>query len=64
MTVYASEFEEAAEGENPDGDVTLKKWKADIRSLLGTDGTAIISAKVSDNAGYETSMPVANVMVD
>ena len=35
-----------------------------VRKLLSGDGTAIISAKVTDNAGFSTSVPVANVTVD
>jgi len=64
VTVSSSAFTAVDASENPNNDPTLKRWTADIRSLLNADGTAIISAKVSDNAGYETSVPVANVMVD
>ena len=46
--------------ENP----TLKKWTVNVRPLLSTDGTAIISARVTDNAGFVTSVPVANITVD
>ena len=45
-------------------DSTLKHWKVDVKSLLPSSGTAIISAKVTDNAGYEVSVPVANITVD
>ncbi len=45
-------------------DTTLKHWEVDVSSLLPENGTAIISAKVIDNAGYETSEPVANLIVD
>ena len=45
-------------------DPTLRSWKVDIRPLLTRNGNAIISAKVIDNAGYETSTPIANVTVD
>ena len=64
VTVYSSAFADVDASENTNNDPTLKNWTANIKSLLNADGTAIISAKVSDNAGYETSVPVANVMVD
>ena len=60
VTVEAAEFTVVPDPADP----TLRRWRADVSSLLSSDGTAIISARVSDNAGYETSVPVANVMVD
>ncbi len=45
-------------------DSTLRTWKADVKSLLPSSGTAIISAKVIDVAGFETSLPVATIIVD
>ena len=47
-------------------DSTLRHWSKDISSLVSgmSSGTAIISAKVVDVAGFETSVPVATVMVD
>ena len=45
-------------------DTTLKHWEANIASLLPPSGMAIISAKVIDNAGFETSTPVATITVD
>lgn len=45
-------------------DATLKHWEADVSSLLPLSGMAIISAKVIDNAGFETSVPVANITID
>ena len=45
-------------------DTTLKHWEVDVKSLLPEKGTAIISALVTDNAGYSTSVPVANITVD
>ena len=45
-------------------DPTLINWTVDIRPLLTKAGNAIISAKVTDNAGYATSTPIANVTVD
>lgn len=45
-------------------DATLMNWTADIKSLLPSSGTVIISAKVTDNAGFETSEPVAKIFVD
>ncbi|MBO4640982.1 MAG: hypothetical protein J5710_14630 [Treponema sp.] len=51
-------------GNGTEEDLTLRNWTVDVRPLLSKKGTAIISAKVTDNAGYETSMPVANILVD
>ena len=51
-------------GNGTEEDSTLRNWTVDVRPLLSKKGTAIISAKVTDNAGYETSMPVANILVD
>lgn len=46
-------------------DTTLCNWTVDIISLIDpTKSSANISAKVVDNAGYETSALVANVSVD
>ena len=45
-------------------DSTLMNWTADIKSLLPSSGTVIISAKVTDNAGFEASEPVAKIFVD
>ena len=46
-------------------DPTLMSWNVDVKTLLPTaDGSAIITAKVTDNSGYETSVPVANITVD
>ena len=45
-------------------DTTLKHWEANIASLLPPSGMAIISAKVVDNAGFETSTSVATITVD
>lgn len=60
VTLKASEFTGSGTAE----DSTLRNWTVDVRSLLERSGTAIISAKVTDNAGYETSIPVATVIVD
>ena len=54
----------AAVNEAYSSDLTLKSWSADVSSLLPASGMAIISAKVIDNAGFETSVPVANITVD
>lgn len=46
-------------------DPTLMSWNVDVKTLLPiTDGSATIMAKVTDNSGYETSVPVANITVD
>ena len=45
-------------------DPTLRTWKVDIKSLLPSSGTAIISAMVTDVAGFETSIPAATIIVD
>lgn len=46
-------------------DSTLMRWTVDIKSLLDKSASsAIISAKVIDNTGLETSKPVANVIMD
>lgn len=60
VTLNSSDFTGTGTAE----DSTLRNWTADIRPLLETSGTAIISAKVTDNAGFETSMPVATIIVD
>ena len=59
-----SATERTAAGENYTSDTTLKHWEADVSSLLPSSGMAIISAKVIDNAGFSTSLPVANITVD
>ncbi len=45
-------------------DATLRHWKVDVKKLLPTIGTAIISAKVKDNVGKEISVPVASISID
>ncbi|MBR3645196.1 MAG: hypothetical protein IKN54_02160, partial [Lachnospiraceae bacterium] len=59
-----SAAERTAAGTAYTSDTTLKHWEADVSSLLPSSGMAIISAKVVDNAGYSTSLPVANITVD
>ncbi len=56
--------ERTAAGTAYSSDTTLKHWEANIASLLPPSGMAIISAKVVDNAGFETSTPVATITVD
>ena len=41
-----------------------KAWTANIKSLLSSEGLAIITATVTDNAGFQTSAKVANITVD
>ena len=63
--VTFTSFTDATAAEQTDaGDTTLKHWTVDVRPLLEGEGTAIISALVTDNAGYSTSVPVANITVD
>ena len=56
--------ERTAAGTAYSSDTTLKHWEANIASLLPPSGMAIISAKVVDNAGFETSTSVATITVD
>ena len=65
VTLKAEELEEASAVEREKAeDPTLMKWKVDIRSLLSKDGTAIITATVTDKAKLSTPVPVANITVD
>ena len=66
LTNFTSPTEDdlAAVSEDYLSDSTLKHWEVDVKSLLPEKGSAIISALVTDNAGYSTSVPVANITVD
>ena len=58
VTTYSTTAAPTAE------DATLMNWTADIKALLPSSGTVYITAKVTDNAGFETSEPVAKIFVD
>lgn len=64
ITIAASELtEEGLTDEQKAADPTLKIWKKDIKSILPSNGQAVISITVTDNVGFDKTETVT-VFVD